>query len=109
MPAASCSNANTSNSTWSSVSNSSSSSCRDFRVTCTRKLPSYGQRKRVPEFTSVRDEKLKILANSCISKMDRIGMRKSRKPCAVMPSEGWRHAVSKFRRAVSMERAEEER
>ena len=39
-------------------------------------------RKRVPEFTSVRDERMKILVNSCIRKMNRIGIRRSRKPCA---------------------------
>ena len=66
------------------------------------------QRKRVPEFTSVRDERMKILVNSCIRKMDRIGMR-SRKSCAVNPREGGRHPVSKFRRAVSMAIAVEKR
>ena len=29
-------------------------------------------------------------------------MRRSRKSYAARPWEGWRHAVSKFRRAVSM-------
>ena len=60
------------------------------------------QTKEVSEFTSVMDEKLKILVNSCIRKMDRIGTRTSRKPCAVRPRKGWRHAVSKLRRVVSM-------
>ena len=32
---------------------------------------------------------------------DRIGMR-SRKPCIARPQKGWRHAVSKFKRAVNM-------
>ena len=50
----------------------------------------------------VRDERVKILVNSCIREMDRIGMRKSRKPSVVRPREGWRHAVGKFKRAVSM-------
>ena len=45
------------------------------------------QRKRVPEFTS---ERVKILVNSCIRKMDRIGMRIRRKPCAARPRKGWR-------------------
>ena len=39
------------------------------------------------EFTSVRDERVKILVNSCIIKMDRIGIR-SRKSCAARPREG---------------------
>ena len=36
------------------------------------------------EFQSspVRDEKMKIMVNSCIRNMDRIGMRRSRKSCA---------------------------
>ena len=34
---------------------------------------------RVPEFTSERDEGMKMLVNSCISEVDRIGMRESRK------------------------------
>ena len=45
---------------------------------------------------------MKILLNSCIREMDRIGMRVSRKSCATRPREGRRHAVSKFRRTVSM-------
>ena len=49
-----------------------------------------------------------ILVNSCIGKMGRIGMRRSRKPCAARPREGWRHAVSKFRRAVSIKIAVED-
>ena len=63
---------------------------------------------RVLEFTSVRDERVELLVNSCIRKMDRIGMR-SRKYCAARLREGWRHAVSKFRRAVSMKIAVEKR
>jgi len=45
---------------------------------------------------------VKILVNSCISEVDRIGVRVSRKSCALRPQEGRRHAVSKFRRTVSM-------
>ena len=41
------------------------------------------------------DERVKILVNSSIRKMDRIGMR--RKPCAAKLQERWRHAISKFR------------
>ena len=39
---------------------------------------------------------MKILVNSYIKKMDKIGMR-SKKPCVAKPQKGWRHAVSKFR------------
>ena len=56
-----------------------------------------------------RDERVNILVNSCIRKMNRIGMIKSRKCCAARPQEGGRHAVSKFRRAVSMKIAVEDR
>ena len=63
---------------------------------------------RVSEFISVRDERVKILVNSCIRKMDRIGIR-SRKPCAVRPQEWCRYTVSKFRRAVSMKIVVEKR
>ena len=56
------------------------------------------------ESSSVRDEGVNILVNSCIRKMDRIRTRRSRKPSAARPREWWRHAVSKFRRAVSMKR-----
>ena len=45
------------------------------------------QSKRVPEFTIVRDERVKILVNSCIRKMDKIGMR-SRKSYAAKLQEG---------------------
>ena len=52
---------------------------------------------------------MKILVNSCIRKMDRIRMRRSRKPCAARPREGRGLAVNKFRRAVSMKIAVEKR
>ena len=55
---------------------------------------------RVPEFTSVREERVKILVNSYIRKVDGIGMRVSRKLCVTRPREGRRPAVSKFRRAI---------
>ena len=45
---------------------------------------------------------MKILVNSCIRKMDKIEMRRSRKLCATRPREEGKHKVSKFRRAVSM-------
>ena len=66
-------------------------------------------KKRVPEFTSVRDERVKILANSCIRKIKRIRIRKSRKSFVARPREGWRNAVSKFRGAVSMKIGVEKR
>ena len=46
------------------------------------------QRKRVPEFTSIRDERVKILVNSCIRKKNKIRMQRSRKSCAARPQEG---------------------
>ena len=52
---------------------------------------------------------MKILVNSCIRKMDRIEIRRSRKSCAARPQERARHVVSKFRRAVSMNIAVEDR
>ena len=44
-----------------------------------------------------------------IRKMDRIGIIRSRKSCAARPWEEGSHAVSKFRRAVSMNIAIEDR
>ena len=46
---------------------------------------------------------MKMLVNSCIRGLDSIGMSMSRKSSAAGPREGGRHAVSKFRRAVSVE------
>ena len=45
---------------------------------------------------------MKILVNSCKRGLDRKGMRVSRKSGAAGPHQRGRHAVSKFRRAVSM-------
>ena len=45
---------------------------------------------------------MRILINSCIRKLDRIGIRVSGESCAAGPREGGRHAVSKIRRAVTM-------
>ena len=45
---------------------------------------------------------MKMLVNSCIRELDRKGVRVSRKSGAARPPEGGRHAVSKFRRAVTM-------
>ena len=61
-------------------------------------------RPQLPEFTSVREKIAKMLFNSCIRKMER-----SRKSYAASTQEEWRHAVSKFRRAVSMKIAVEKR
>ena len=52
---------------------------------------------------------MKILVNSCIKKMDRIRMRRSRKSCAAKPWEKWRHAVGKFKREVNMKIVVEKR
>ena len=52
---------------------------------------------------------MKILVNSCIRKMDRIGMRRIKKSCIARQREGWRHAVSKFRKAVSIKIAIEKK
>ena len=46
------------------------------------------QRKRVPEFISVRVEIIKILVKSCNRYMDRIRMRRCRKSCVARPREG---------------------
>ena len=63
----------------------------------------YRRRERVPEFTRERDERLRILVNSCIRRVDRIGVRRKSKYCAARPREKGRHTVSEIRRAVSME------
>ena len=49
-----------------------------------------------------------VLVNSCIRKVDRIGLRGRSKSCAVRPREQGRLAVSEIRRAVSMEVAVKE-
>ena len=54
-----------------------------------------------------KDERVKKLVNSRIRKMDRIGMKRSKRSCAVRPREGSSYAVSKFRRAVNMKIAVE--
>ena len=45
---------------------------------------------------------MKMLVNSCIRELDRKGVRVSRKSGAAKPPQGRRHAVSEFRRAVTM-------
>ena len=52
---------------------------------------------------------MKILVNACIRKMDRIEMRRGRTFCVAMPRDGRRHVVSKFKRAVSMNIAVEDK
>ena len=43
---------------------------------------------RVPKITSKRDERMKILVNSCISEVDRIVVKESRKSCEARLQEG---------------------
>ena len=50
----------------------------------------------------------RILVNSCISEVDRTGVRGRSKSCAARPREQGRHAVSEIRRAVSMKIAVKE-
>ena len=66
------------------------------------------QGERVPEFTRERDERLRMLVNSCIREVDRIGVRGRGRSCAVRPREQGGHAVIKIRRAVSMKIAVKE-
>ena len=47
--------------------------------------------------------RLRILVNSCIREVDRIGVTGRSNSCAARPREQGRHAVNKIRRAVSME------
>ncbi len=60
-------------------------------------------------FVSVRDERVKMLDNSCVRDLDGKGMSMSRKSCAAGPREGGRHAVSKFKRAISVNISIEDR
>ena len=45
---------------------------------------------------------MRILVYSCIREVDRIGVRERRQSCAARPQEEGTHAVSKFRKAVSV-------
>ena len=56
-----------------------------------------------------RDKRMKTLVGSCISEVDRIRVRESRESHSGRPREGGRHAVSKFRRAVSVKIAVKDR
>ena len=60
------------------------------------------QKKRVPEFTRESDESLRILVNSCIREVDRIGVRGRSKSCAAKPREQGSHAVTNIKREVSL-------
>lgn len=53
-------------------------------------------RKTVLEFTSKRYERMKTLADPCISEVNTIGMRVCRKSYSAEPREGGTHAVSKI-------------
>ena len=54
----------------------------------------YRSRERVPEFTRERDERLRMLVNSSIREVDRIGVRGRGKSCAARPQEGMQLARS---------------
>lgn len=62
----------------------------------------YSQRKAVPEFTSGRNKRLKMLVNSCLRDLDSIGVSKSRKWSAAGPREGRKACRYKFKVAVSV-------
>ncbi len=59
--------------------------------------------------TSESNEGMKILVDSCMRGLDRIGVSKSGKSSSAIPQEGGRLAVSKFRRAVNMKIAIKDR
>lgn len=61
--------------------------------------------KAVPKFTSEREEKVKILINFCISKLNNIGISLSRKSRSKSPREGWRHGANELKRAITMKMA----
>ena len=52
---------------------------------------------------------MEVLVNSCIRDLDRMRVSISRKASVARPQEEGRHAVSKFRRAVSMKIAIKDR
>ncbi len=60
------------------------------------------------EFTSDREERVKVLVHSRIRGLDSIGVSLCRKTCTARPWEEGRQAVSKFKRAVSMKIAIED-
>jgi len=60
-------------------------------------------------FTSEKDEILKILVNSCIIEVDRVGVRVIKQSCAARSRDGERHAVSSFGRKVAMKIAIEDK
>ncbi len=58
------------------------------RVDARKGVGKYRQRKAVPEFTSNRDEGMKMLVNSSIRNLDSEGVSLSGKSCAARPQEG---------------------
>ncbi len=50
----------------------------------------------------MKNERMKMLVSTCVRDLDSKGMGLSRKSRVVSPRERERHAVSKFRRVVSM-------
>ena len=65
-------------------------------------------RRTVENITSERNERVMILVNSCISKVDRIEVRRSRGSCAAKPQERRRHAVSKNSNYENNDRKQQE-
>ena len=53
-------------------------------------------------FPEKRNEWLRILVNSCIKEMNKIGMTKKKKSCASMLQKEERYAISKIKRTVGM-------
>lgn len=51
----------------------------------------------ITEFTSDNDERLKMLASSCIRNLGNKGVSLKGRSSAARPLERWRHAASKFR------------
>ena len=60
------------------------------------------EKQKVPEFTSVRDEKVKIIVNFCIRKIDKTE-RRSRKSCAARLREVWRYAEKIVNMKIAVE------
>ena len=65
--------------------------------------------KTVPESTSGEEERRKVLIDSCIRDLDSMRMRMNRKTSRPRSWVWGTHAVSKFRRAVSMKITVEDR
>merc|ERR1711917_168247 len=67
------------------------------------------RRKRVPEPTSGREERVIILVDSCERYFDRKGVRRYRKSCVARSPKKGRHTTTKVRKTVAMKIAIEER